>query len=504
MVIEGIPMARARRRFGPLFYVTAGFAVIVAASIPFWETGIQQFRAWQLTKRLHNPVESVRREAAEKLVQLGSSGTWWVIRTLGDPDPRARVLCCSILGRTVTDRTEPIVEALLTAVHDSDPSVRVAAVDQLEALLNGRGSMREEPLREKALMSLRGALDDDTREVRQIAVERLAWLGPRAKSAIGDLERTLTGADKTLRHRAGAALLKIDPETTRPRVIAALSELLADHSVRFEHYQIVQVLVYAQGQEATAAMLAPLLRHPDLETRVQAINDLTGQCWSARSLNSLLIEAMSSGPGGVRDQAALYLVEYDPRLRSRALDVLAEQIVDPLEGTSVYWDLIKDVRNRSRGSLGPLAERLVDRLSRAQKPDSRSNAIMALGEIGPDALTAVPVLLKLSQDADDKTATRAVGALVKIDPKSAATRVTSLIDGMARGRESTVRLSAMASLRDLGPAAMAAIPALLKAADEDDLPIAAGALEAISRIDPTQGIAAKQAMVNDGLKSRDD
>jgi hypothetical protein len=251
-------------------------------------------------------------------------------------------------------------------------------------------------------------------------------------------------------------------------------------------------------------MLAPLLRHPDLETRVQAINDLTGQCWSARSLNSLLIEAMSSGPGGVRDQAALYLVEYDPRLRSRALDVLAEQIVDPLEGTSVYWDLIKDVRNRSRGSLGPLAERLVDRLSRAQKPDSRSNAIMALGEIGPDALTAVPVLLKLSQDADDKTATRAVGALVKIDPKSAATRVTSLIDGMARGRESTVRLSAMASLRDLGPAAMAAIPALLKAADEDDLPIAAGALEAISRIDPTQGIAAKQAMVNDGLKSRDD
>ena len=44
----------------------------------------------------------------------------------------------------------------------------------------------------------------------------------------------------------------------------------------------------------------------------------------------------------------------------------------------------------------------------------------------------------------------------------------------------------MAALRDLGPAATAAVPTLIKLADEDDLPIAAAAIEAISRIDPAR------------------
>ena len=31
-------MARSRRRFGPLFYVTAAIALLVLISRPFWET----------------------------------------------------------------------------------------------------------------------------------------------------------------------------------------------------------------------------------------------------------------------------------------------------------------------------------------------------------------------------------------------------------------------------------------------------------------------------------
>ena len=78
-------MARSRRRFGPLFYLTAGLAALVIASIPLWEPGIQQFGAWRLTRRLHDPAESVRREAAEGLVQLGPAATWWVIRRVARP-----------------------------------------------------------------------------------------------------------------------------------------------------------------------------------------------------------------------------------------------------------------------------------------------------------------------------------------------------------------------------------------------------------------------------------
>ena len=43
-------MPRDRRRFGPLFYLTAIVALIAVASMPFWETGIQQYRAWRLSR----------------------------------------------------------------------------------------------------------------------------------------------------------------------------------------------------------------------------------------------------------------------------------------------------------------------------------------------------------------------------------------------------------------------------------------------------------------------
>jgi hypothetical protein len=62
----------------------------------------------------------------------------------------------------------------------------------------------------------------------------------------------------------------------------------------------------------------------------------------------------------------------------------------------------------------------------------------------------------------------------------------------------------MGSLRDLGPAASAAIPALLKLADEDDLPISAGAMEAISRIDPARGAVIKRAIERGAVRPPDE
>jgi HEAT repeat protein len=141
-----------------------------------------------------------------------------------------------------------------------------------------------------------------------------------------------------------------------------------------------------------------------------------------------------------------------------------------------------------------LARALVDKLARADKAVVRVNAIGALGELGPDAMPAVPALLDASRSGDLDIAIRAVEALVKIDSRSAATRLPSLLDWMTAGHDSTIRLTAMASLRDLGPAAATAIPALLHVADEENLTTSAAALEAISRIDPAAGSALKQAI----------
>ena len=116
-------MARPRRRFGPLFRTTLIVALIAVVTMPFWPTAHQQWTAWMLSRRLRDPVESVRREAAERLVRLGPPATSWVIGAMRDPSPVVRRLACSALARTLPEKADQAVAALATATHDSDPSV---------------------------------------------------------------------------------------------------------------------------------------------------------------------------------------------------------------------------------------------------------------------------------------------------------------------------------------------------------------------------------------------
>jgi HEAT repeat protein len=197
---------------------------------------------------------------------------------------------------------------------------------------------------------------------------------------------------------------------------------------------------------------------------------------------------------------------HDPTTADRAIDTIAKILTSPFEGSYLVWDLINRIKKESPASLTPLTRTLVDKLARADNSVVRVNAIMALGEIGPEAKPAAPSLLDASKSGDLNIATSAVAALAKIDPTSAATRLSALLDWMKTRRDSTVRLTAMASLRDIGPAAASAIPELLHVADEDDLRMSSAAIEAISKIDPATGSALKQAIETRALRStsRDD
>jgi HEAT repeat protein len=363
------------------------------------------------------------------------------------------------------------------------------------------GSPSNSSTREKALRALCAALGDESTQVRSAAGWALSNLGPKAASAVVDLDRALDGADKSLRVTAAEALMRIDPSATRPRVIAALRLLLADQSIP-EHWRAIQILTSVQGEDATAALLVPLLENR--ATRIQATHDLITQCANAKPLRPTLLKALASDDGFLRDEAALFFLEHEPDVAPRAIETLAEQIVDPLDGSYLLWDLIRKTREASPSSITSLVSAIVARLTRANKSTSRVNAIMALGEIGPAATSSVPALLDASKSSDLNVAGRAVEALVKVDPQSAATRLPSLLDWVRPGQDTSVRLSALVSLRDLGPAATTAMPALVKVADEDDLTISAAAIEAISRIDPATGAALKQAVVNGALRPSDD
>ncbi len=496
-------MAKSRRRFGPLFYATSAVALVLLVSCPFWQAGTSQLAAWRLTRQLRGASPSDRREAAAGLMRLGPAATSWVIGAMRDGDPLVREQACSVVVYTVPERPDEALAALLVAAKDSTPAVRATAVAQLETLLSRYGSRADPGTRERALRGLCESLDDESAQVRRTVVVSLFTLGPKARGVVGELDRILNGTDRALRVFAAEAMLRIDPDATSPRVSAAMSSLLLDQSVRMEYDRLVRVLIRAQGEEATAAMLIPILKHPDRETRSLALFYLTERCPGAKALRPAMIEVLANPDGGMREEAALYFLKTEPGMAAKAIEALAQQIVNPQEGGFLAWDLVMKVKRASAGSVKLLAAKLLELLPRASERASREFVIVALGEIGPDAAPAVPSLLELSNASDPGVALRVVESLVKIDPRAAVTRLPALVEWMGTGHDSRIRLRAMAALRDLGPAAASAMPALLQVVDEENLAISTGAIEAITKIDPITGSTIKQGIERGEIASGD-
>jgi len=79
-----------------------------------------------------------------------------------------------------------------------------------------------------------------------------------------------------------------------------------------------------------------------------------------------------------------------------------------------------------------------------------------LGEMGTNAVRALPLLVEASKDADKEVASLAIQALVKV---GGADAVPVLIEHL-RANDPSIRASAATALGKLGPKAKAAVPAL--------------------------------------------
>ncbi len=496
-------MPHSRKRFGRLFYVTIASASVVTVAALVWQPVSVQLMAWRLTRQLRDPVGATRRGAADELVRLGPTSTYWVARAMRDPDSKVRVDACSILLQTTPDDPGAALAAVLAAAKDSDPAVRAAAVAQLEKFISRYGSRVAPSATDQAILGLCDLLDDESAPVRRAVLTSFFTIGPRAKAVVRELDKSLNDTDKSLRVAAAEAMLGIDPQATSDHLSIALAALISDQSLRMEHWRLVAALVRAQGADRTAVLLIKALKHWDFQTRMQALSDLLVHCPSAKGTRAAMIEILNGRDPMMCEQAAFYFLKSEPGMAARAIDALAKQIMSPQEGNYLAWDLVKRTKDASPGSLEPLASILLERLSRAPEPAVREFIITALGEIGPDAAEAAAVLLELSNEKDLDTAMRAVEVLAKIDPKSAATKLPALVEWMRPGHDSKVRLRAIAALRDMGSAATSALPALLGIADEEDLAISAGAIEAICRIDPVTGRTLKQSVERGEIGSDD-
>ena len=191
----------------------------------------------------------------------------------------------------------------------------------------------------------------------------------------------------------------------------------------------------------------------------------------------------------MRLEAAVFFLAHEPDMTEQGIVALLERLGNPTEGAHFGWTLVARLRLVSWSSVKPLTPKLVELIGRSSKPETQAFAIAALGEIRREALAGVPVLIELSNEQDLEIATRAVEALAKIDPRVAATKIPSLLEWTASHHDLAVRLRAIGALCELGNAASAAMPALLKLADDEDRSISARAIEAVSKIEPATGKA---------------
>jgi HEAT repeat protein len=489
-------MARARRRFGWLFYGTIVLAVVVLAGIPLFPFAWQTWEARRLSRQLRDPSPALRGQAATALKQLGRSASPWVVGALTDPNPQVRIAACQVLLYTDLDRPDVTVPPLIAALSDSQPAVRRAAAYELQTAVPTLCSPHADPtLLERTVRGLAAAMRGPA-DAAITAAYSLGQFGRFAQSAIGSLHGALEGPNRSLRIAAADSLLKIDRIHTRARVIATMRALLADRSLP-ERFRVMHILVQELGEDGLATMLNELLNGRDIAVRSQAFYDLTVYCPHAKSFIPTLVDLLDGRDRGQRCNAALYLLSHEPTLAARALETLVEQITDPSDGTYFSAHLVDHIRKASPGSIDHIVEAILEPLASSRSPSARLNMISALEAVGPEAKPAVPVLLEIAQSGQEWVASGALVALIKIEPQSLATRLPLLLDFIKPGRETGLRLAAIECLSTLGPKAKPAVSSLLPIVDEDDIRTSAAALDALGHIDPEKAKALRHAIRHD-------
>jgi HEAT repeat protein len=99
-------------------------------------------------------------------------------------------------------------------------------------------------------------------------------------------------------------------------------------------------------------------------------------------------------------------------------------------------------------------------------PAVRRSAVVALGIIGPQAVLAVPALITTLRDPDPSvraSAVRSLGEMVAVDDLGpASAEVVRVVAELLNDLDADVRLVTIQTLGRIGPAAAAALPALME------------------------------------------
>ncbi len=173
-------------------------------------------------------------------------------------------------------------------------------------------------------------------------------------------------------------------------------------------------------------------------------------------------------------------------LAKPAIPDLIAVLGDKDDGVRVWATLVL-------GQFGPDAasgvEPLLALLRNEKNPQVITSAVQSLGEIGPVARSALPALFTIVQDRGHFAQVMAIQSYWRIGPKGQAEAsivVPELIDHLVRSKEPRTRVIVAEILREIGPAANEAIPALSQATGDLDPSVRRAAQNALRVITNSQ------------------
>lgn len=322
-----------------------------------------------LTEALNDKFTRIRLQAAEALASVGpeaKSAVPALIERTGDKEKDAKVRDQAVVALARIDPQSPeVLAALGKAFRDRDAVVRQHAEEGLLAA------------RKAAVKILMEAMKDPDTKVRERAVAALGKLEGEAREAVPELSRSLKHQDERVRRQALFALAKIGPrqETVMPGLLEALTEREAD----VRHFAVVSLTSMGKDARPAVPQLIDLLK--------------------------------KDGDANVREAAAFALGKIDPQADG-VLAVLSRAWRDEERG-------VREEALRALAKCGkPAVPTLIEALRKNFSNDVQIEATKALGQIGPDAKEAVPVLLPLLKDNEEEIRRVAEEALKAIDPSA--------------------------------------------------------------------------------------
>lgn len=444
----------------------------------------------------------LQRTTEQALVSFGKDAIPYLIGGLKSKDPRARKAVIEGLGRYDT-AARTAVPHLILSLLDADPEVQRTTELVLSCI---QSDWANDPHPE-VLRHLGKALTSHNTRKRARAAEVLGRFGTAATAMAPTLIQTLSDPQKSVCAAAARALAGMAPPVDL--ALPELSRCLKDECTKVRCAAIFAISRLGNSAMATVPLLIAMLTQENeqvVRSVLKALNQMSSN-WkghpSLRGIVPVLIRAYV-GPNGTSKTVAEKVLfnissqwELFPSSKNAIPDVvramvqeesheLARALVDRIDPDWRRGEHVDEVIDRlteaidgtdfSRrkaveilGELYGYSFRTVPLLKDAlEHPDwiTRRAAANALGELGPEAIDAIPSLVRALGGSSCSVTAAVEIALPKISPQwqsspEIAEVVIELIDVMTCG-DINQQLSALDTIAKLGPMALMALPTVEK------------------------------------------